>query len=367
MDIEMLDQVFLGNPLRTWLLAAAAFVGVLLLLPLLRQFVIARVRRIRQEDRPPWADLVLLLITRTRRLWIFIAALYAAERLLDLPDHIERISSAVIIVVAWLQAAVWGVAMIEFLLRNRQAKLTAEGAQRQSGSISVLMFVARMVLFALALLLALDNLGINITALVAGLGIGGIAIALAVQTILGDLLASLSITLDKPFEEGDWLRIDDLEGTVEHIGVKSTRLRSVSGEQIVLSNADLLKSRVRNMGRMPERRALFQFGVAYETPPQKLAEVAHIVEKAISGVAGTRFEYCKLRQFGDSALQFEVVYFVPKPATARYKFLDIGDEVNRRIHAAFSEQGIAFAYPTRTVVVRGTTGAAGVTGAGAGT
>ena len=351
--MELLDQVFLGNPLRAWLLAAAAVAGVLLVLPLVRQFVIARVRRIRAEERPPWADLVLLLITRTRPLWIFVAAFYVGLRLLDLPDRIERISTVLIVIVAWLQAAVWGVAMIEFLLRKRNARLIGEGGTRQSGSISVLMFVARVVLFALAMLLALDNLGVNITALVAGLGIGGIAVALAVQTILGDLLASLSITLDKPFEEGDWLRIDDLEGTVEHIGVKSTRLRSVSGEQIVLSNADILKSRVRNMGRMPERRALFQLGVAYETPPQKLAEVSRIVEKAIEGVPGTRFEYCKLRGFGDSALQFEIVYFVPNPSTARYKFIDIGDEVNRRIHAAFAEQGIAFAYPTRTVIVRG--------------
>lgn len=351
-SMEWLDDIFLGNPLRSWTMAAAAFVGVLVLLPVIRGLVIARVRRIRKEDRPPWAQLVLLLITRTRRLWIFVAALYAAEHFLVLPDRVERISTAVIVVVAWLQAAVWGVAMIEFLLRKRQARLEAEGDTRQSGSVSVLMFVARIVLFALALLLALDNLGVNITALVAGLGIGGIAIALAVQTILGDLLASLSITLDKPFVEGDWLRIDDIEGTVEHIGVKSTRLRSVSGEQVILSNADLLRSRVRNMGRMPERRALFQLGVAYETPPALLAEVPKLVEHAVTGVAGTRFEYCALRGFGDSALQYEVVYFVPNPTTARNKFIAIGDEVNRRIHAEFAQCGIAFAYPTRKVIVK---------------
>ena len=364
--MNFLDQTFFGNPVRTWALAGAAFTAVMVLLPTIRRLVIARVGKVPAEMRPPWVELVLLLITRTRPLWIFVAALYAGERVLDLPARVERISTGIIVVVAWMQAAVWGVAAIEFLLRNRQAKLSAEGAQRQSGSISVLMFVVRVVLFGLAGLLALDNLGINITALVAGLGIGGIAIALAVQTILGDLLASLSITLDKPFEEGDWLRIDDLEGTVEHIGVKSTRLRSVSGEQIVLSNADLLKSRVRNMGRMPERRALFQFGIAYETPPKKLAEVAHIVERVVEGVSGTRFEYCKLRQFGDSALQFEVAYFVPEPATARHKFLNIGDEVYRRIHAAFADHGIAFAYPTRTVVVRSTSGTPELTREGSG-
>lgn len=350
--MDWLDDVFLGNPLRSWAMAAAAFVGVLVLLPVIRGLVIARVRRIRKEERPPWAQLVLLLITRTRRLWVLVAALYAAEHFLVLPDRVEKISTAVIVVVAWLQAAVWGVAMIEFLLRKRQARLEAEGDTRQSGSVSVLMFVARIVLFALALLLALDNLGVNITALVAGLGIGGIAIALAVQTILGDLLASLSITLDKPFRVGDLLRIDDIEGVVEFIGVRSTRLRSVTGEQVIIANADLLKNRLRNLGRMPERRMLFQLGIAYETSPDKLATVSDIVMRAVESVQGTRFEYCAMRGFGDSSLNFEVVYFVPDWDQARLRFIKINDAVNRAIHAAFAAEGIVFAYPTRSVIVR---------------
>jgi small-conductance mechanosensitive channel len=230
--------------------------------------------------------------------------------------------------------------------------MAAAGEARQSGSMSVLLFVARVAIFALAVLLALDNLGVNITALVAGLGIGGIAIALAVQTVLGDLLASLSITLDKPFRVGDLLRLDDIEGTVEFIGVRSTRLRSVTGEQVIIANADLLKSRVRNLGRMPERRALFQLGVAYETPPEKLAAVSEIVQRAVESVAGTRFEYCALRHFGEHALGFEVVYFVPDWDNARLRFVEINDAVNRAIHAAFVAAGIAFAYPTRNVIVR---------------
>jgi len=185
--------------------------------------------------------------------------------------------------------------------------MIAAGELRQSGSMSVLLFVARVAIFALAVLLALDNLGVNITALVAGLGIGGIAIALAVQTVLGDLLASLSIAFDKPFQPGDLLRLDDIEGTVEHIGVRSTRLRSLSGEQIIIANADLLRSRLRNLGRMPERRMLFTVGVAYETPSAKLEQVSSIVEQAIGSVAGTSFEYCAFRTFGDSSLNFEIV------------------------------------------------------------
>jgi small-conductance mechanosensitive channel len=151
---------------------------------------------------------------------------------------------------------------------------------------------------------------------------------------------------------GDLLRLDDIEGTVEAIGVRSTRLRSVTAEQVIIANADLLKSRVRNLGRMPERRVLFQLGIAYETPPEKLSTVSAIVQRAIESVAGTRFEHCALRQFGEHALGFEVVYFVPDWDTARLRFVEINDAVNRAIHAAFAAADIVFAYPTRNVIVR---------------
>jgi small-conductance mechanosensitive channel len=166
--------------------------------------------------------------------------------------------------------------------------------------------------------------------------------------MLGDILASLSITLDQPFVVGDWLRIDDCEGIVEHIGIKSTRLRSLSGEQIILANADVLKSRVRNLGRMPERRALFVLGVVYETPQALLEKLPLLVKQAIDAVAGTRFEFCLLKNFGDSALNFEVCYFVPEPTGRR--FAEILDQVNRGILTTFNREGIRFAYPTRTMI-----------------
>lgn len=350
--MQWLDHVWLGNTLAQWLLAATAFLTCFFVLPSLRMFVMARARRLAGRDPPVWIDLVLLLIRRTRRLFLVVVALYVAERFLTLSPRVEEISAAVIVLTFWIQAALWGVAAAEFALRQRQERMAAAGEPRQSGSMSVLLFVARVAIFALAVLLALDNLGVDITALVAGLGIGGIAIALAVQTVLGDLLASLSITLDKPFRVGDLLRLDDIEGTVEAIGVRSTRLRSVTGEQVIVANADLLKSRLRNLGRMPERRVLFQLGVAYETPPDKLATVAAIVRQAIESVAGTRFEHCALRHFGESALGFEVVYFVPDWDNARLRFIEINDAVARAIHAGFAASGIAFAYPTRNVIVR---------------
>ena len=346
-----LDRAFLGNSVRDWLFAAAAFLVIFTVLPLVRGFVLSRRAKLEALGRgAAGVELALLLISRTSQLFLWIVALFFAGRFLESTSRIEQASKLLIVIVTWFQVARWGTTAVRFALERQQLKHEAAGDAGFRGSIGIVMFVANLAIFSVAILLALDNLGVNITALVAGLGVGGIAIALAVQTILGDLLASLSITLDKPFTVGDTLRVDDIEGSVERIGVKSTRLRSLSGEEVIIANADLLRSRVRNLGRMPERRSLFTVGVAYETPREKLDAVPALVEAAVRGVADTRFEYCVFRSFGDSALNFEICYYVTDPRGGRY--LAAIDAVNRAIHAAFGQQGIEFAYPTRTVIVK---------------
>ncbi|MBM4216323.1 MAG: mechanosensitive ion channel [Gammaproteobacteria bacterium] len=200
------------------------------------------------REAPGWITLVLLLITRTRRLFL-AAAFYVAERFLDLLERVEDVSTALIVLTFWIQAALWGIAAGEVALKQRQDRMITAGELKQSGSMNALLFVARAAIVALAVSLALDNLGVNITALVAGLGIGGIAIARAVQTTLDDLsLLPLSITLDKTYRVGDLLRLDDNEGIGEFIGVRITRPRSVTGEQIIIANADLLRNRLHNPG-----------------------------------------------------------------------------------------------------------------------
>ena len=354
---DMWQQPFLGNALQSWGLAAAAFLFTFTVLPMLKGLILAQRRRFAGHQTPYGIDVALQLIARTSRLFLWAMALYAAERFLELPPRLERISTTLIVVISWLQVGLWGAMAVRFSLdrqRHRAAALRGEEIELTDlaikGSFDVVLFVARLLIFTVVLLLALDNLGVNITALVAGLGIGGIALALAVQTVLGDLLASLSITLDKPFAIGDWLRVDDCEGTVEHIGIKSTRMRSVSGEQIILANADLLRSRVRNLGRMPERRTLFPLGIAYETPRNIVERVPELVRAVIQAQPATRFEYCVLRGFGDSALNFEVCYFVP--GSPPRLFLDTLDAVNRGILASFDRESVKFASPIRTVVLQ---------------
>lgn len=348
---EILERVWLGNSVRDWLLALLAFLVIFTVLPLLRSFVLSRRSRLQALDRGHGGiELALLLIRRTSRVFLWVVALFFAGRFLESSSRIEQASKLVIVVVSWFQVALWGVTAVRFALDRQQHKYEAAGDAGFRGSIGIVMFVANIVIFSVAILLALDNLGVNITALVAGLGVGGIAIALAVQTILGDLLASLSITLDKPFTVGDFLRLDDVEGRVEKIGVKSTRLRSVSGEQVIVANADLLKSRIRNLGRMPEQRALFNISISYDTPPEKVDAVTAVIREAVAAVPEARFEHCVLKALSETALLFEVCYFVPQPGGGRY--LRTTDAVNRRIHAALADAGVAFANAARTVPLR---------------
>ena len=352
----MWQQQYFGNSLRDWVIAGVAFVAVLTLLPLLRTYLLAQQRRL-PAGVPGGVTLALRLLERTSRIFLWGLALFVAERFLDLPPAVERVSKVLVVLIAWGQAALWGSIAVRSALERRRDETAAARGPRDlpvdvSGSFDILLFIARLVIFAVALLLALDNLGVNITALVAGLGVGGIAIALAVQTVLGDILASLSITLDQPFVVGDWLRLEDCDGVVEHIGIKSTRLRSLSGEQIIISNADVLKSRLRNLGRMPERRVLFTLAIPYETPPALLDKLPLLVKEAVAAAPGTNFLYCLLRNLGEYALVYEIVYFVPDPNTG-LRYVEVMDMVNRGILAAFDREGIRFAYPTRLVLKEG--------------
>jgi len=200
------------------------------------------------------------------------------------------------------------------------------------------------------LLLALDNFGVNITTLVTGLGIGGIAVALALQSVLGDLFASLSIVLDKPFVIGDFINVDEYMGTVEHIGLKTTRVRSLSGEQLVFSNSDLLKSRIRNYKHMQERRVAFTIGVTYQTPLDRVAAIPSIIRKIIEAQGGVRFDRSHFKTYGDSALVFETVYYVLSSDYNAY--MDIQQAINLRVYEEFAAEGIEFAYPTRTLYMK---------------
>jgi len=347
-ELETLS--FLGNELSTWALALATFLVTFTLLPLARRFIAARRRRLIERGPPRVhvaVELAALLAERTGGVFLTAVAVWLGSRHLTFPPRIERALTIALVLLLWMQAALWAMAAVRYALDTRRRRSGAPDTLLKS-SMEVILFASRIVIWGTAALLALANLGVEIAPLLAGLGIGGIALALAVQTVLADLLASLSIALDKPFGLGDFLTVDDLQGTVEHIGVKSTRLRSLSGEQIIVANGDLLKARVHNFGRMTERRALFQLAVHYETPVAALAAVPRAVREIIEATPDTRFERCHLLNLGGSAPQFEVVYFVTRPEYRVYA--DAQQSINLRILERLRAMEVNFAAAMPTPV-----------------
>jgi small-conductance mechanosensitive channel len=338
---RLLEMEFLGNSVLDWSVAVVAFLVTFTVLPLVRGYIRA-LRKRKPVHQHAVLDFATELVARTSRLFLWPLAFWVGASLLVIPERADTIIDRVMLALWWLQVGLWAVAAASFFIDRRRGAPTDRG---YSGSIDIIHFVVRLAIWTLVLLVALDNLGIEITTLVAGLGIGGIAVALAVQNVLGDLFASLSITLDKPFTVGDFLVLDSTMGTVERIGVKSTRLRSIGGEQVIVANADLLKARVHNFGRMYERRVVFTISVRYETPIATVREIPEMLAAIVRRQQRVRFDRSHFLKYGDFALIFEVVYFVLDPDFNLY--MDIQQAINLEILEAFDRRGIVFSYRER--------------------
>lgn len=343
-----LESMLYGNTLRAWLIAAIVALLTYAALRIFRSLVLRNFSVLARRTRTELDDVAVEVLRGTRMFFILFVSLYAGSRVLELGSGAERGLRIIIVLVLVTQAALWGDALIRGVLARR-ITTAIEADAASVTTLNALGFVSRIILWSGLLLLGLANLGINIGPALAGLGVGGIAVALALQNVLGDLFASLAIVLDKPFVVGDFIIVDDLMGTVERVGLKTTRLRSLSGEQLVFANADLLGSRIRNYKRMIERRVLFRIGVTYQTPHDQLAAIPAMIREIIEAQPSTRFDRCHFQGYGDSSLDIEAVYYVLDPNYSRY--MDTQQQINLAIHRRFHEDGIEFAYPTRTVFV----------------
>ncbi len=286
------------------------------------------------------------ILSRTRVLFFVVVAIYLGAKSLTLSNDIHRILNSLITIALFWQAGLWITTGVSIWLGRKSA--VHEGANLAAiSSLGIIKFIAQATIWTLVLLLTLDNLGVRVTALVAGLGVGGVAIALAVQNVLGDILASLAIAFDRPFVVGDFLIIDNILGGVEYIGIKTTHLRSLDGEQIIMSNADIIKSRIHNYGRQSERRVLFTLHIAFETPVEVVESLASIIKEIVKAQPGTRFDRSHFSKYTDSALEYEVVYFVLSADYSRY--MDIQQTINIELMRKFAELGVEFAHPATTV------------------
>ena len=340
---ELAQVRFLNNPVWAWAAAVGAALTVLVVLLLLRRIL---ARRVQSTTAGTFGAFAAELVRKASFLLLLAAGIWAGALFLVLPDAAGSALRGILILLALIQGGLWANALLALWVRHK----LQDPAATRSTAIVIIAFGGKLAVWTTVLLLALDNIGVDITALIAGLGVGGIAVALAVQNILGDLFASVAIAFDKPFEIGDFIIVNDMMGAVEYIGLKTTRVRSLGGEQIVMANADLLGSRIRNYKRMQERRIVFSFGVTYETPYEKVAAIPGLIKEIVLGQTDVRFDRAHFQKYGDSALVYEVVYYLLSPDYNLY--MDRQQAINLEILRRFQQEGIAFAYPTQTLYLQ---------------
>lgn len=344
---QILDRRWYGNSLHAWLIAMAAVLIAVLVLSILRRVLVARLGKIAQRTTTQVDDLVVELVRRTRWYFIVAVAIEFGTRFITLRSRVDaRVGRAVLLFVV-IQIGVWGNGVVDFWVTQFARRRAAEADTASATTVAALGYAARAVLWALVFAMLLRVFGFDVTALITGLGIGGVAIALAVQNVLGDLFAALAIVLDRPFVIGDTINVDTITGTVEHIGLKTTRLRSISGEQIVMANGELLKARIRNYKRMIERRVVFTVDVTYDTPPDAMTRIPAMLREVVLTQSPVRFDRSHFATYTDSALRFETVYWVLDPDYG--KFMDIQQAINLEVLRRFNAQKIEFAFPTRVV------------------
>lgn len=342
-----MTYVLWENDLIAWSIAAGICVATCMLLYAARKLLVRRIEAFAVHTSTWLDDLAARVLAATHPLFMLAVGIYTASHWLVLPARTVTLMSHLVVTALLLQMARWGDVGVHSWLHFYRTRRTGADAAATT-STAALGFVARVFIWAVIILMILDNFGVNITALVASLGIGGVAVALALQNVLGDLFSSLSIVLDKPFEVGDFIGVDDLVGTVEYVGLKTTRIRGLGGEQIVFSNSDMLGSRIRNFKRMQTRRIVFGVGVVYEVSKEQLQAIPGILREAVEAQQPqVKFDRAHFKAYGASSLDFEIVYIVQ---TSDYNvYMDVQQAINMAIFARFEQEGIGFAYPTQTV------------------
>ena len=339
---------YFGNTLLDYVIALSILILGGVVLWIFKTFVLFALRRFATSTTATWDDFAVSLIESFMIPLGYLGIIYLATTPLSLAPAITK----AIQVIMMAALAIIGT---RFILRVAHYGVFDLWLPQQDNRVSLeprlrgLTPALSVVIWGIGFVFLLDNLGFDISAIVAALGIGGIAIGIAASAVLGDAFAYLAILCDRPFELGDFLIVGDYLGSVEHIGMKTTRLRSLSGEQLIFSNKDLTDSRVRNYKRMQERRIVFTVGVTYGTTLEQIKEAPHLIRSIIEGIPEARFDRSHFSAFGDFSLRIETVYYVLSPDYLKY--MDIQQAINLQIKEAFEQRGITFAFPTQTLYV----------------
>jgi len=342
---EILELSFLSNRVLDYLICAGVFLLSAVAIKIFEWVILRRLKKWAKGTATTLDDFIVSIFERVITPFLYLGALYLSVQILTLGASVAKVINVIGIAVLTIFTVRIASLLITYGFETYSRK-TRQGSAKDH-SLKGILKVVKFILWSGAVIFFLDNLGFKISAVIAGLGIGGVAIALAAQAVLKDLFSYFSILFDRPFEVGDFIIVGDLLGTIEHIGIKTTRIRSLGGEQLVFSNSDLTNSRVRNYKRMQKRRVVFKLGVVYSTPLKTLKEMPQIIEKAIKSIKDTVFDRAHFSSYGDFNLVFEVVYYV---LSSDYnKYMDTQQEINFLIKEEFEKRKIEFAFPTQTI------------------
>ena len=343
-----LSDLFFGNSLEIWIYAILVFLCVLLFLRFFKFILVKWLASLAKKTKNHLDDLIVDVIQSIGWPVYIIFALYLGMNRLTVPDISGDILKYIVLVLTIFYATKMVIAVVQWFSGEIVKKREAEaGGKIDPSMIRFLTNFVKAILWVVASLLFLQNIGIEVTSLIAGLGIGGIAIAFALQNVLGDIFASISIFFDKPFEVGDYIVIGADSGTVEHIGIRSTRIKALKGNELVVSNRELTSERINNYKKMEKRRASFSFGITYNTPTTKMEKIPGIITDIIKNVKHADLDRVHFKEFGDSSLNYEVVFYTNKGAYSVY--MDTQQEINLAIKKVFEKEKIEFAFPTQTI------------------
>lgn len=342
------DTVYFNNTLRDWTIALSVMVGLMLIIRIFRMIIFKRVQTWADRTESKLDDYAVRIFARSIIPLLYVAAVYAGIYYLQVPPKTDRVLHVGFLIAGTFFVLRLISGFIHFSLYR--AIRHHENREAKEKQLRGILFIINVVVWIVAFVFLLDNLGYNITAVITGLGVGGIAIALASQVILGDLFSYFVIFFDRPFEIGDSIQVDDKSGTVEYIGIKTTRLRTLSGEQLIVSNTNLTNSRVHNFKRMATRRVVFRLGVVYRTPVEKLRRIPEMVKEIITSLDDIVYDRGHFAGYGSFSLDFEFVYVFQSPDFNVH--MDRQQSIFLAIFEAFDREGIEFAYPTQELLVK---------------
>ena len=342
---NILDVTFLGNSIYRWIIAVAIIIAALIVIKVVKQIVIKRLKKWAMTTNTTWDNFIIDVIDKSVIPLVYISSFYFALLILEFNDTVDKvIHIAYMVSFTFFVLKIISAAFKKFVYSFIQREEDSESKEKQAGG---LIAIVNIIIWICGIIFLIDNMGYNVTTLIAGLGVGGIAIALAAQAVLGDLFSYFVIFFDRPFEIGDFVTLGDDNGVIEYIGIKTTRIRTLSGEQLVCSNTDLTNSRLHNYKRMEKRRIVFSLGVTYDTTHQQLSNIPNLVRDIITSRPELQFDRGHFSGYGDFSLNFEFVYYVN---SAEYNvYMDNQQAVYLDIFSSFAKEGIDFAFPTQTL------------------